>query len=161
MKKYIMAVVIAVCLALCAAVWPQGEVAEETPKPTQTTAVNTPEVPVVAIKEEIEVLPQTEKENTEPPQPEVPQETVPEPEVTPTATPVVPEVQPTPTPEPKTNPEPSPNPVPAQTAIDPQPGGMVYVPGFGWLESQGEGTVIHDDMMYENGNKVGIMGSSE
>ncbi len=34
---------------------------------------------------------------------------------------------------------------------------MVYVPGFGWLESQGEGTVIYDDMMYENGNKVGSM----
>ena len=35
---------------------------------------------------------------------------------------------------------------------------MVYVPGFGWLESQGEGTVIHDETMHENGNKVGIMG---
>ena len=161
MKKYIMAVVIAVCLALCAAVLPQGEVAEETPKPTQITAVNTPEVPVVAPKEAIEILPQTETENTEPPQLEPPTETVPEPEVTPTATPVVPEVKVQLTPEPKTTPEPSPNPVPAQAVVDPQPGDMVYVPGFGWLESQGEGMVIHDDMMYENGNKVGIMGSSE
>ena len=35
---------------------------------------------------------------------------------------------------------------------------MVYVPGFGWIESQGEGTVTYDENMYENGNKVGIMG---
>lgn len=159
MKKFIMAVVIAVCLALCAAVWPRGEVIEEMPKPTQTTAVSAPEVPVVAPKEEPKALPQAEEENTESPQPEPPMETVPEPEATPTARPVVPEVQPTP--EPKTIPEPVPDPTPAQTVIDSQPSDMVYVPGFGWLESQGEGTVIHDDMMYENGNKVGIMGSSE
>lgn len=159
MKKFIMAVVIAACLALCAAVWPKGNEVEETPKPTQTTAVNTPEVPVATPKEKAEILPQTEKENTEPPQPELPLETVPEPEITPTATPGVPEVQPTP--EPETTPKSNPDPTPAQTVIDPQPDNMVYVPGFGWLESQGEGTVIHDDMMYENGNKVGIMGSSE
>lgn len=159
MKKFIMAVVIAACLALCAAVWPQGEVVEETPEPTQTTVVNTPEAHIVPPEKKAEVLPPTEKENTESQQPELPKETVPEPEATPMATPVVPEVQPTPTP--KTTPEPAPNPALAQTAIDPQSGDMVYVPGFGWLESQGEGTVIHDDMMYENGNKVGIMGSSE
>lgn len=35
---------------------------------------------------------------------------------------------------------------------------MVYVPGFGWLESQGEGTVIYAEDVYENGNKAGIMG---
>jgi len=39
-----------------------------------------------------------------------------------------------------------------------QAGDMVYVPGFGWFESQGEGTVTHDEIMRENGNKVGIMG---
>lgn len=161
MKKFIMVVVIAVCLALCAAVWPQGEVVEETPKPTQTTAVNTPEVPVVAPKEKAEVLPQTEKENPEPPQPELSPETALEPEATPTATPVAPEVEIQPTPEPSPTAESTPEPTPAQTVADPQPSNMVYVEGFGWLESQGEGTVIHDDMMYENGNKVGIMGLSE
>ena len=36
--------------------------------------------------------------------------------------------------------------------------GKVYVPGFGYIESQGEGTVIQDDSIYENGNQVGIMG---
>ena len=39
-----------------------------------------------------------------------------------------------------------------------QTGDMVYVPGFGWFESQGEGTVTYDENMRENGNKVGIMG---
>lgn len=88
-------------------------------------------------------------------------ETVPEPEATPTATPVVPEVKVQPVPEPTLTSTPVSEPTPAQTVVDPQPSDMVYVPGFGWLESQGEGTVIHDDMMYENGNKVGIMGASE
>lgn len=159
MRKYIMVVAIAACLALCVAVWPQGDAVEETPKPTQTTAVNTPEAHIVPPKKKAEVLPPTEKENTEPQQSEPPMETIPEPEATPPETPVVPEVQPTP--EPKTTLESASEPTPTQTVTEPQPSEMVYVPGFGWLESQGEGTVIHDDMMYENGNKVGIMGSSE
>ena len=55
-----------------------------------------------------------------------------------------------------------------QTEVKPQPTepaggstdseGKVYVPGFGYIESQGEGTVIQDDSIYENGNQVGIMG---
>lgn len=57
---------------------------------------------------------------------------------------------------------------PEQTEVKPQPtepaggstdsNGKVYVPGFGYIESQGEGTVIQDDSIYENGNQVGIMG---
>lgn len=35
--------------------------------------------------------------------------------------------------------------------------GQVYVPGFGYIESEGAGTVIKDEDIYENGNKVGIM----
>ena len=57
-------------------------------------------------------------------------------------------------------PEPTPEPAIQQTVTNQavQAGDMVYVPGFGWFESQGEGTVIHDEIMRENGNKVGIMG---
>ena len=33
MKKFIMATVIAACIALCAAVWPQSKVVKETPVP--------------------------------------------------------------------------------------------------------------------------------
>lgn len=57
-------------------------------------------------------------------------------------------------------PEPIPEPVIQQPVANQsvQAGDMVYVPGFGWFESQGEGTVTHDEIMRENGNKVGIMG---
>lgn len=37
-------------------------------------------------------------------------------------------------------------------------GGQVYVPGFGYVESRGAGSVTVNDNMYENGNKVGTMG---
>ena len=35
---------------------------------------------------------------------------------------------------------------------------MVYVPGFGYLQSEGPGEWSVSEDMYENGNKVGIMG---
>ena len=35
---------------------------------------------------------------------------------------------------------------------------MVYVPGFGWIESQGPNHMEYAEDMYENGNKIGIMG---
>jgi FtsZ-interacting cell division protein ZipA len=47
-----------------------------------------------------------------------------------------------------------------QTTVTPpsEPqGGEGYLPGFGYIESSGEGTVTHDDTIYENGNKVGVM----
>ena len=36
--------------------------------------------------------------------------------------------------------------------------GMVYVPGFGYLQSEGPGEWSVSESMYENGNKVGTMG---
>lgn len=36
--------------------------------------------------------------------------------------------------------------------------GMVYVPGFGWLQSEGAGEWSVSENMYENGNKIGSMG---
>ena len=55
---------------------------------------------------------------------------------------------------------------PAEEAIAEQPAeetpqphdGMVYVPGFGWLQSEGPGEWSISENMYENGNKVGLMG---
>ena len=41
--------------------------------------------------------------------------------------------------------------------VQPQDG-MVYVPGFGHLQSEGPGEWSVSEGMYENGNKVGIMG---
>lgn len=158
MKKLIMATVITVCLVLCAVMWPQSKAAgEEASRPKRVPAMNVAKEPAMRFKGPIEVpMFQAEKETPELPQPELPMETVPEPEPVPTETPLVPEVQSTPEPNPTSEPEPEPT--PAQTSSVPQAGDMVYVPGFGWLESQGEGTVTYDDMMFENGNKVGSMG---
>lgn len=35
---------------------------------------------------------------------------------------------------------------------------MVYVPGFGWIESQDPNQVEYAEDMYGNGNKIGIVG---
>ena len=57
---------------------------------------------------------------------------------------------------------------PEQTEVKPQPtepaggstndAGQVYVPGFGYVKPSGpnDGGTLND--MYENGNKIGIMG---
>ena len=55
-------------------------------------------------------------------------------------------------------PEPTPAPDPAQEVTDLQPGDMVYVEGFGWLEYQGPNHCEYGADIYENGNKIGIMG---
>lgn len=47
---------------------------------------------------------------------------------------------------------------PAPASPDSDPDNMVYVPGFGWIESQGPNHVEYAEDMYENGNKIGIMG---
>lgn len=36
--------------------------------------------------------------------------------------------------------------------------GQVYVPGFGYVDYEGENVGIQDESIYENGNKIGIMG---
>ena len=35
---------------------------------------------------------------------------------------------------------------------------MVYVPGFGWIQSEGPNHVEYAEDMYENGNKIGYFG---
>lgn len=35
---------------------------------------------------------------------------------------------------------------------------LVYVEGFGWIESQGPNQVEYAEDMYENGNKIGSVG---
>lgn len=56
MKKVIMVTVVAVCIALCAAVWPQNESVEKTPTPSSTPAVCAPEAAVAKLKTEAEPL---------------------------------------------------------------------------------------------------------
>ena len=50
MKRLITAVIIATCLTLCAAVWPQAATVEETPMPTPAPAVTAPEPPATGVK---------------------------------------------------------------------------------------------------------------
>ena len=140
MKKLCIVIVIAACLVFCAAVWPQTAPAEEvsvTPLLLAVTATQ-PETP--------------EEEKAEVTQPEPLPEVIPYPELMPEEVPEALEVELIP------EPAPTPSPSPSQTATEPQPSGTVYVPGFGWLESQGTGAVTHDESIYENGNKVGSMG---
>ena len=163
MKKLIMTTVIAACLALCATVWPLNEVVEETPVPTQIPAVCTPETSVVELKAEVEPAPLAEKEKAITTQIEALQETPTEPEPTPIETPAVPVAHPTAESEVaqeadhKPAPESTPEPTSAPTVINPQPGDMVYVDGFGRLECQAPGDVTYAEDMYENGNKIGSM----
>lgn len=55
-------------------------------------------------------------------------------------------------------PESEPTPTPAQTDTKLHIGDLVYVEGFGWLEYQGQNEVTYAEDMYDNGNKIGIMG---
>ena len=163
-RRFIVTTAITAGLALCAAVWPQTEKVEKPPTPSETANVTTPR-PTLPEPEEL-ILPEiTKKQELGMPEAESAQETtteelpVPVPEiedeaeteqeyVPPTQTDSVP-VQPT-QPEPKSAPEP--------IANDNELADMVYVPGFGWIESQGPNQVEYAEDMYENGNKIGIMG---
>lgn len=159
MKKPIIVTVFIACLALCAAVWPQTEASEETtPASLQVTVVSAPEPTVEDIAAGAETTPPTEEERIEIPQPQTEpiREVINEPEPVPEEIPATTEVQPTPAPV--SAPTPAPMPASSQTVTDPKPGDVVYIPGFGWLECQGPGEVIHDESIYENGNKIGIMG---
>ena len=105
----------------------------------------------------------TEKKETEMPETKSPQETtteelpVPAPEIEDepmTEQKSAPSTQTDPTPVQPAQPESAPEPI----ANDNELADMVYVPGFGWIESQGPNQVECAENMYENGNKIGIMG---
>ena len=151
----------AACLALCAAVWPQTEKVEKTPALPQTPAVSAPEATVVELETEAETALSSEKEKTAIPQPEQTQEAVAEPKSAPAETPAV-QLAPEPVPVPEASygltPERAAEPPVAKTTIEPPSGDMVYVPGFGWIQSEGPNHVEYAEDMYENGNKIGIMG---
>ena len=146
-NRITIAAVFTACLALCAAVWPQAETVGETPTPHQTPAVSAPEATVVELKTEAETALPSEKEKAVIPQPEQTREVVIEPKSAPAETPAV---QPAP--------EQAAEPPVAKTTIEPPSGDMVYVPGFGWIQSKGPNHAEYAEDMYENGNKIGIMG---
>lgn len=155
-KRIIIAVAFTACLALCAAVWPQAETVGEIFAPPQTPAVSAPEPIVAEVKLETEIDLPIEKEKAATPRPEPPHETTNEPESAPVEASAAPNTRPTA--ESEHAPEPTPAPAPAQAVTDLQPGDMVYVEGFGWLEYQGPNHCEYGADIYENGNKIGIMG---
>ena len=163
-KRIIVTAAITACLALCAAVWPQAETVEKTPAPSETTAVTTPR-PTLPETEELVLPAITEKQESGMPEaesaPEVAAKELPTP---------APEIEDEPVAEQKSAPPTQTDPTPVQPAqLEPKTApesiandnelaDMVYVPGFGWIESQGPNQVEYAEDMYENGNKIGIMG---
>ena len=161
MKKFIMTTVIAACIALCAAVWPQSKVVKETPAPHSTTVVCAPEVAVAEHKAEAKTTPSAEKEKEAVLPTEAPLEISAEPELALGEIPTAHQEHPTPKPEmaSEATPKPAPEPTHELPAVQPtQMSNMVYVEGFGWIESQGPNYVEYAADMYENGNKIGTMG---
>ena len=151
-KRIVTAAVFAACLALCATVWPQDEPAGETPAlPTPAAVIATqPEVPAMPEMKEV-ITPEEEKAKAT--LSELSEETdiVPEPSPAQTPPPSEVPVPPEQDAEPRQELEPTPAP-------DSKPDNMVYVPGFGRIESQGPNHAEYAEDMYENGNKIGIMG---
>ena len=156
MKKLIIVTMIAACVALCAAVWPHGNAVEETPVSAAETAVSTKKATAAEIETEEEPALLPEKEKGAIQQQEAPQEEQPEPKIGPIEIPVASELQPS------TGQTPTKNSVPEQTSPQPpkelQPGDKVYVAGFGWVEYEGPNHCEDGADIYENGNKIGIMG---
>ena len=152
-KRIIAAATFTACLALCAAVWPQKQPAEEIPAlPTPAAVIATqPEILEIAEMEEV-ISPEEEK--AEATLPELVEEADIVPEPSPAQTPPASEV-PVPPEQDVTAPQ---EPEPAPASPNSAPDNMVYVPGFGWIESQGPNHAEYAEDMYENGNKIGIMG---
>ena len=152
MKKLIIVTMIAACVALCAAVWPHGNAVEETPVPAAEIAVSAKEATIA----EIESAVLAEKENGTIPRQELPQEEQPEPETGPIEIPTASELQPS------MGQTSTKNSMPEQTLPQApkelQPGDKVYVAGFGWVEYEGPNHCEDGADIYENGNKIGIMG---
>lgn len=161
-NRIIIAAAITACLALCAAVWPQTEKVEKTPAPSETTAVTTPRptlpeaekpvLPVVTEKKESEMPeaesdPEVTAEEMSAPKPEIEKQFEAEQKS-------APPMQTEPAPVHPTQSESASEPI----ANDNELADMVYVPGFGWIESQGPNHVEYAEDMYENGNKIGTMG---
>lgn len=149
-KRIAIAAAITASLALWAAVSPQTVVDKKTPALPPTLEVIAPQAPL-----------------PEPTGPAMPLTTETE-EVDGTIVePVLEEVDeqssapvPGPTPENQTEPASAPS-----SLLEPEPetngdssANMVYVPGFGWIEIQGPNQATYAEDMYENGNKIGIMG---
>lgn len=161
-KRIIIATAFTACLALCAAVWPQTEKVEKTPAPSKTANVTTPR-PTLPEPEELILPAITEKQESGMPEAESAPEVAakelptPAPEIEDEAETEQKSAPPTQTESAPVHPTQSES-APEPIANDNELADMVYVPGFGWIESQGPNQVEYAEDMYENGNKIGAMG---
>ena len=137
-EEGIVTAVITACVALCAAVWLQPDTREERPTPIPTHAAAAPKTDVVTT---------AERKNTETPRAEPDEELG--------AVPVPAPAEPMPAVE---TPQPEPAPPTPQPTIELHPGDKVYVAGFGWVEYEGPNHSKDGTDIYENGNKMGIIG---
>ena len=153
MKKLIIVTLITTCAALCAAVWPHNNATEQTPVPAAETAVSAKEATVAEIEEPTALA---EKEKGTIPRQEAPREEKPELEIGPIETPVASELQLSTGQAPAKNS--APEPTPPQPSKELHPGDKVYVAGFGWVEYEGPNHSKDGTDIYENGNKIGIIG---
>ena len=153
MKKLIIVTLITTCAALCTAVWPHNNATEQTPIPAAETAVSAKEATVAEIEEPTALA---EKEKGTIPRQEAPQEEQPEPKTGPIETPVASELQLSTGQAPAKNS--APEPTSPQPSKELHPGDKVYVAGFGWVEYEGPNHCEDGADIYENGNKIGIMG---
>lgn len=153
MKKFVIAAMIAACIALCTAVLLHGNAVGEIPAPAAETTVSAKEATVGEIEEPAALA---EKEKGAVPQQEASQEGRPEPEAESIEMPVASELQPSTGQASAKNS--APEPTPPQPPKELQPGDKVYVAGFGWVEYEGPNHCEEGTDIYENGNKIGIMG---
>lgn len=163
-KRIIIATAFTACLALCAAVWPQTEKVGKTPAPSETANVTTPR-PTLPESEELILPAITEKQESGMPEaesaPEVAAKELPIP-----APEIEDDVEAEQESAPHTQTDSAPvQPMQPESGSEPKPitndnglADMVYVPGFGWIQSEGPNHVEYAEDMYENGNKIGIMG---
>lgn len=135
MKKLIIVTMIAACVALCAAVWPQPDTREERPAPIPTHAAAAPKTDVVTT---------AERKNTETPRAE-PDEGL-------GAVPVPAPAEPMPAVE---TPQPEPAPPTPQPTIELQPGDEVYILGFGWDHTRGRITASMPRIFTKTATKLG------
>ena len=155
MKKFVIAAMIAACIALCTAVWLHGNAVGETPVPATKTAVSAKKATVVETETEENSASLAETEN-EVPQQEVSPEERPEPETESMEIPADSELPPSAEQTPAKNS--APEPTPPQPSKELHPGDKVYVAGFGWVEYEGPNHSKDGTDIYENGNKIGIIG---
>ena len=160
-NRRIIAGTVLTATALCWALWGGTAKVDTVPAATTERAVSAPCAPQMEQNKPIN--------NIDIPEPVMESETIPvagsvaspvqeTPMVIPLSTPAEEAIaeQPAAIPEPAPAEEPITK-SPAEETLQPHDG-MIYVPGFGYLQSEGPGEWSVSENMYENGNEVGSMG---